>query len=497
MNQQLRIKVKELFKNKNLNPNTIKQVLIKNPNIKSQLQQQFNKHSKEYVSLGKLVILIVKDIELARCAVCGKVLDYNSTVSLAKYKFCSNKCKLSKEGNPFARVDIKEKLKQHFLIKYGVDNPAKSKEIQDKIKATNLIKYGVQNVYQSPVIKQKIKKNCLAKFNTEYYINVPQIKAKMIKSKYTRTYTNVVNKYKGSIQPIFTLDQYIGTNKLYRWKCCKCGNIFSGRHLNGSVGSRCFKCYPRKNSYTSTYQIQIANMIRQFGYQVDMNNRQLIRPKELDIVIPEKKLAIQFNGNYWHSFKNLKNRYYHFNKSNLCQAIGYRLIHIFQGQWKDVNKRALYIAKIKNILGYQQKVIYARKCNVVQLNVKDKNQFLNQNCIDGIDKSKIRLGMIYDDQIVGVMTFNDIGNKVYQISRFIWKINTVVVGGASKFIYVFKQVFDPNIIKVVVDRRFSFGEVYQKIGFKFVDFGDPIQVNVDGFKLFNSGYSKYELNINL
>lgn len=40
---------------------------------------------------------------------------------------------------------------------------------------------------------------------------------------------------------------------------------------------------------------------KQFYPNLQRRNRQLIKPYELDIVIPELHLAIEFNGSYWHS----------------------------------------------------------------------------------------------------------------------------------------------------------------------------------------------------
>lgn len=50
--------------------------------------------------------------------------------------------------------------------------------------------------------------------------------------------------------------------------------------------------------------------------------------QELDIYIPNKKIAIEYNGAYWHSdlFKTKK---YHLNKSKMAEKQGIRLIHIY------------------------------------------------------------------------------------------------------------------------------------------------------------------------
>lgn len=78
--------------------------------------------------------------------------------------------------NPFARKDVKEKIKQTNLKKYGTKYPLQSNEVKDKLKQTNLNKYGVENVYQSKEIRSKIvinQKNSIStidnsKFDSTY-----------------------------------------------------------------------------------------------------------------------------------------------------------------------------------------------------------------------------------------------------------------------------------------------------------------------------------------
>ena len=65
------------------------------------------------------------------------------------------------------------------------------------------------------------------------------------------------------------------------------------------------------------------------------NNRHLISPKEVDILIPEIKLAIEFNGIWSHSLENRTKLNYHLNKTLACEKIGYRLIHIWENDWDN------------------------------------------------------------------------------------------------------------------------------------------------------------------
>ena len=63
----------------------------------------------------------------------------------------------------------------------------------------------------------------------------------------------------------------------------------------------------------------------------------MIYPQELDIVINEQKLAIEFNGSYWHDVNHVFPDY-HLNKVIKCNQLGYRLIHIWEDEWTDETK---------------------------------------------------------------------------------------------------------------------------------------------------------------
>lgn len=65
--------------------------------------------------------------------------------------------------------EVKEKINNTNLRKYGCKNPFGNKDIQQKIRDTNLKKYGVKVPTQNPQIKEKAKKTCLKKYGVENY----------------------------------------------------------------------------------------------------------------------------------------------------------------------------------------------------------------------------------------------------------------------------------------------------------------------------------------
>ena len=84
--------------------------------------------------------------------------------------------------NVFQNENIKQKIKQSCLSKYGTDNYTKTDECKQKRKNTTLKKYGVENVFQNNEIKEKIKQKNQLKYGVENYSFTSEYKEKVKKT---------------------------------------------------------------------------------------------------------------------------------------------------------------------------------------------------------------------------------------------------------------------------------------------------------------------------
>lgn len=97
-------------------------------------------------------------------------------------------------------------------------------------------------------------------------------------------------------------------------------------------GRGCAKCAKK----ISKPEIELSDFIQnELKVDIETRNRSLIYPYELDIYIPIKKIAIEFNGIIWHSEKFKKGKYYHLMKTNMCEELGIKLIHVYEHDWLD------------------------------------------------------------------------------------------------------------------------------------------------------------------
>ena len=87
--------------------------------------------------------------------------------------------------------------------------------------------------------------------------------------------------------------------------------------------------------------------IRELFPDATFGNRKILSGLELDVYIPKAKLAIEFNGNYWHS-ELKKDEDYHQKKTIACAKQGIQLIHIFEYEWDDISTQKKILNLIKS-----------------------------------------------------------------------------------------------------------------------------------------------------
>ena len=238
-------------------------------------------------------------------------------------------------------------------------------------------------------------------------------------------------------------------------------------------GQDCPKCF--RNS--SKKENEIIEFLKNAGISnIITGSRDILSDnKELDIYLPEHKLAIEFDGLYWHSELKVSSEY-HKQKTDECISKGIQLIHIFEDEW--IFKQDLVKTRLKTLLHLTTKRLYARCCSCYVFENENASikQFLADNHLQGYSRSNIQCIAYHNNQIVAVMTFTQnrygVGMKnmqqdnVWELSRFCTLRDTIVVGIASKLLKQFITDYKPTKIISYSDRRYSTGNVYVKMGFE-------------------------------
>ena len=369
-------------------------------------------------------------------------------------KECQNKIKetnLKKYGykTPLQNEDIKIKIRRTSLERYGVENYSQTKECQNKIKETNIKKYGCERPLQNEEIKRKYKEEQRKKYYTSY--------VKLLQEK--------------NILLVSDYDSYIHDD-LLTYKCLHCNTIFKCNRDNPQR-IYCNNCISKNK--VSSEEKNIYEYIRSIYTETILENDRnvLSLGKELDIYIPDKNVAIEYNGSYWHC-NYFKDKTYHLNKTLECREKGIRLIHIFEYEWE--NKREICRSIISSALGIYKRRLYARACTVRNISFSEYKNFLEENHIQGSINSSLRLGLSYEGELVSVIGFGKsrFKNGEYELHRFCTKLYTQVVGGFSKLI---KHSGVKEFISYIDLSKFN-GYGYISTGFKILEYTEPSYVYV-------------------
>ena len=193
----------------------------------------------------------------------------------------------------------------------------------------------------------------------------------------------IANKFE--YQPtIYELSELLGINK------ASVGRMIKRFEIEDYVSIR--PLFSQKETELLRYIQSIYNG------QIEQSNREVLEGKELDIYLPDMKLAIEFNGSYWHS-EIYKDRKYHQNKTLECLRKNIRLIHIFEYEYDNEIKIKQFLSNI--ILN--KTAIYARDTEVKEVEKSEATRFFNTYHIQGNVGSEIAIGLYKDNELVSVI----------------------------------------------------------------------------------------------
>lgn len=278
----------------------------------------------------------------------------------------------------------------------------------------------------------------------------------------THTSHQFIEKAKGLHEDFYnySLVNYVNTFTKIDIVCEKNNHgLFSqapGHHLQGNG---CPKC----GLQMSKAEDKVITHLTSLGLEVQQSDRSLINPLELDIVIPSKKIAIEYNGLRWHSEKFGKDKYYHKNKTDLCKAQGYRLIHIWEDDFnKDPQKELDFISYALGVSS--QDKVYARKTTIRQIDNRVGRKFLDKYHIQGSGSGSVYYGTYFNDVLIAVTSFL-IRKDLVELTRH--SSDRQVLGGLGKVTKFASKELQKDIISFCDLTRFN-GSSYLSCGYEVV-----------------------------
>lgn len=418
-------------------------------------------------------------------------------------------------GYTLASPVLRKQVEATNLDKYGVKNPILCKDIQEKQKRTNIERYGAENVFSSKEIQDKIKTTCLDRYDVPYAIQSEDVRDR-IRNTCLQKYgclgaPNQVFQFKSVNDPKF-LENYcnfVDNPRSFIVSRYPYGVSFAELHKFLNIDGTTLSEYCNKHNLWdivfkkySCMEQEIEAIIKSIDTSiiVEHNNRKLISPLEVDLYLPQYKIGIECNPTYTHnsSFSTAWSDYilpykYHQQKTEKCDNVGIRLIHIYGYQWS--NRRDVVISMLRNVLHKNEFRIFARDTIVKEVSSKEAKSFLNDNHLQGATASTVRLGLYHGDRLISLMTFSkprhssgfkaSYDSNTWELTRFCTLLNTTCIGGASKLFKYFLMHYNPSVVTSFSDRSITTGNLYSVLGFEFDSYVDPgyvwVNVNNDQF----------------
>lgn len=463
---------------------------------------------------------------------CGKQLKFHK-ISRGFYGTCGNEqcvhiLRSVKSIESNKKIDKKksvEKAKQTNLERYGFEsNFSGGSPTREKYKIIMKDLYGVEHALQNKGMVKKAQDKMKDKFGTINMFEIPKtintmidkygVKHAMQNKDICNKSSNISKKSKEN-KVLFRIKEmnyeFLYMNKdFYVLKCNKCNNILPNVYrqmINYCYNNNTIICNncDYKNHFRSNQEHEIIEEIRKF-YEGNIElNRQYLG-KEADIILTDKKIAIEHNGVYYHS-ELFKEKNYHKDKKILFNKKGYDLIQIWEDDWRNIKKQKIIINRLRVKLGYGNK-IYARKCIIKEISGKESRNFLQENHLQSYCKSSINIGLFYNNELIYLCTF--IKSRIsinknlesYELLRNCAKEDNVVIGGFSKIIKYFEEKYKFNLYSYADCDWVSLkNNAYIKTGFNFIKYTDveyywcvnglrQNRLNFTKQKLIKKGYDK-------
>lgn len=251
----------------------------------------------------------------------------------------------------------------------------------------------------------------------------------------------------------------------FRVRCRSCGAIQERTLYSIEETRKCFVCCPRETAG----HLELLEFVRGLAPDAVSNDRSVISPLELDVVVPSARLAIEFNGLYWHSEAH-RGRTYHEDKARTAAEAGYRLIHVWEDEWRD--RRPIIESMVRHRLGGDARRVGARSCEVIELSTAERREFLNRCHIDGDVQASFAWGLAYQGELLACLSVRRPGHRKWsdrlEVARFAVASGCSVPGALSR---LSRQALSQAVrsghqgLMSYIDTRYGDGAGYLSAGY--------------------------------
>jgi hypothetical protein len=384
--------------------------------------------------------------------------------------FCGRVCAMNDEAKH-------QRVRDTCIDRYGVPHALQSNLVQAKRKLTNLERYGAANpmAWSSERFKNTIR----SLYDVVAVRHIDGVSDKIRQTKQTqellvRRVKELEQLFEVQVMSAPPSDVFRLHDVELRWKHT-CGHEYTS-----NITSRGLRFCPRCSNGTSRAESELGDWIEGLGFRVLRRNREF--GFELDLYLPDLKLGIEYDGTYWHSARFVSQEK-SMQKLEWAEAAGVRLITLQEHLW--VNAKDLVKARLSSVLGLNQRVM-GRRCSVQKLDAGSSNDFFMRSHLQGAARASISYGLILNDELIAAMSFGPsrfLKSADWELIRFASAPGVNVQGGAGRLLKAFRAEHKGSIVSYA-DRCWSTGNLYKRLGFRFIRNSKPSYFWVSGQHVF-------------
>jgi hypothetical protein len=228
----------------------------------------------------------------------------------------------------------------------------------------------------------------------------------------------------------------------------------------------------------SGIEVELYEFLLSLASDAKKNDRTVLAPKEIDILIPSASLGVELDGLHWHGQKHLESsgndKFSSYHKFLACREKNVRLVTIFEDEWRD--RQPLVKGYLSAILN-KKETVGARKCQVVRTGV---SEFLEQNHLQGSSRGE-GYALQFEGRIIAAVAFDKPGplkakglENCWELTRYCLGPDVSVAGGLLKLQAAFLKDH-PECAHVLSysDNRWSAGALYRAAGYEKVSESRP------------------------
>jgi len=251
-----------------------------------------------------------------------------------------------------------------------------------------------------------------------------------------------------------------GSHVQVRWDC-ELGHYWKAAVYHRTKGRGCPRC--AKGQQVSKAEKEIASTLKPYFPKLRTSDNEILANNyELDIYIPEKNLAIEYNGIYWHSEDKGKGQLYHYDKWKQCYIKGINLIHVWEDDW--TSKPDVILDHLKLVTQIKMDLNNLNNLKVIGINTTIGSEFLEEHHIQGKATGSQYLGLRNENgNLIAVMLIQIEENNSIEIIRYATITN---YSEAFKTLLGFvKEKFNPTFITAITNHSLGEESLYESYGF--------------------------------